>query len=126
MPVHIGRTGEGRGPFLQLTEVSYVALANGVVVGVGAEGILSTEPDQLPHHHIGFLNCQLIEGGSIGPLAVVAIVVHFGLHELGGVVGDGDADVSLIHGVYLPFCPLLGHLKYSRKVYSCKEIYLGV
>ena len=92
-----------------------MALADAIVVGVGAEGILTAKLNQLPHQHVGFFNGQLVEGGSIGPLAIIAIVMHFGLHGLGGVVGDGDADVSLIHGVYLPFCSSWNILSIAEK-----------
>lgn len=84
--------------------------ANRVIIHIRGIAILTAQLDQLPHQLISLKGGQLIKGGYARMRIVIAVEVNYGIQSLDVVVGNGDADESLIHVPFLPFCSLLGTL----------------
>lgn len=106
MPTHTGRVGDRPKSILEDAPEGNMALADGVVVHIGVVGVLGAELDQFPHQLVGFIHRQLIPGGHTRMHTIITVIVDFRLDPLGGVVGDGDAQISLIHGLYFLSVPL--------------------
>lgn len=98
------------GYFLEEPPEGDSAHADSVVEDIGGIGVFSAQLDQLPHQPIGLIHGQLIPSRDSGVDAIVAIVMNFRLQvRLGAIVmGDADAQISLFHVCFLPFCSSLG------------------
>ena len=98
------------------------ALADGVVVAVRLELVLATEFNQLPHQPIGFGYGQLVPGRGFGMDTIIAVVMDFRRNvDFGGVVvGDGDADESLVHVPYFLSVPSWNILSITEVIRNCK------
>lgn len=114
MSAHTGRADDRPKSILEFTVEGDMAFTDGVVVPIGVVGILRTQLDQFPHQLVSFVHRQLIPGGHTRMYTIIPVVMDFRLDSLGGVVGNGDAQKSVLHVRFLPFCSLLEHLKYSR------------
>ena len=84
--------------------------ANRIIIHIRGIAVLAAQFDQLPHQLIGLKGGQLIKGGYARMGIVTTVVMNYGIQILDVVVGNGDADESLIHVPFLPFCSLLGTL----------------
>ena len=92
-----------------MTPEGDLAGADGIVVPIGSVAVLATQCDQLPHPQVGFINAHVPAADS-RLITLAEVVMHIGSDTLGGVVGDADANVSVLHVHFLPFCSLLGQL----------------
>lgn len=126
MPTHTGRVGDRPKSILEDAPEGDMTLADGVVELVGVVGVLRTQLDQFPHQLVSFVHRQLIPGGHTRMYTIITVIVDFRLDPLGGVVGDGDAQISLIHVLYFLSVPLLEHLKYITNMGIRQAIFLDV
>jgi len=107
-PPITGRADDRPKSILEFSPEGDMALTDGVVELIGAVSVLRTQLDQFPHQLVSFVHRQLIPSGHTRMHTIITVVVDFRLNPLSRVVGDGDAQKSLVHVRFLPFCSSLG------------------